>query len=117
MPARAQRSLVKPFEPSSCAASFDGPNTLMPCASRSSVRPATSGASGPMTTRPISFSLQNPCHRRVIAYIERQALGNLSDPGIAGRAIKRAEEGALLELPGERVLAAASTYQQHVQWR
>jgi hypothetical protein len=52
----------------------------------------------------------------VIAYIEREALGDLRDPGIARSAIKRAEEAALLELPGDRMLAAASTYQQHVQW-
>ena len=60
--------------------------------------------------------LADPRHRGVIAYIERQALRDLGDPGIARRAIKRIEERALLELPGKRVLAAASTYQQHVQW-
>ena len=32
MPASAQRSLVKPFEPSSCAASRLGPKTAMPAA-------------------------------------------------------------------------------------
>ncbi len=36
------------------------------------------------------------------------------DAGIARRAIERVEERALLELPGERVLAPAAAYQQHV---
>ncbi len=30
MPKSRQRSLVKPFEPSSCAAALEGPKTLMP---------------------------------------------------------------------------------------
>src|SRR5690242_5740177 len=46
-----QRSLVKPFEPSSRAAAASGPNTAIPAARRASATPATRGASGPMTTR------------------------------------------------------------------
>src|ERR671922_234974 len=47
------RSLVKPFEPSSRAAAFEGPKVRKPAASRSSTMPATSGASGPTTTKSI----------------------------------------------------------------
>src|ERR1700760_3761148 len=54
-----QRSLVKPLEPSSCAASRPGPNALMPAAARSSTIPAASGVSGPTTTSSTSFCLQN----------------------------------------------------------
>src|SRR5215471_11292811 len=53
------RSLVKPLEPSSCAAERLGPKALMPAAVRSSTMPAQSGASGPTTTRSIFCALQN----------------------------------------------------------
>ena len=114
MPYSAQRSLVKPLEPSSCAAARDGPNALMPAASRSSARPATSGASGPITTSPMSFSLQKPMTASMVGDVERHAFGDLRDPGIARRAIEPIEQGALLELPGERMLAAAASDQQHI---
>src|SRR3954464_6684062 len=44
-------SLEYAFEPSSCAAAPLGPNTLTPASARRSASPATSGASGPTTTR------------------------------------------------------------------
>src|SRR5213080_4119004 len=53
------RSLVKPLEPSSCAAALLGPNVLNPAASRSSTMPATSGASGPTTTKSTLFCEAN----------------------------------------------------------
>ena len=49
----AHSSLVKALEPSSRAAARLGPKALMPAAARSSTMPATSGASGPTTTRSI----------------------------------------------------------------
>ncbi len=56
--AEALRTFMKTLEPSSCAALADGPHVGMPAAVRSSARPTTRGASGPTTTRPMSFSLQ-----------------------------------------------------------
>src|SRR4029079_767123 len=53
-----QRSLVKPLEPSSCAACLLGPNALMPALARSSTIPATSGVSGPTTTKSTLLVLQ-----------------------------------------------------------
>src|SRR5688572_29728660 len=53
MPARAQRSLVKPLEPSSCAAAALGPKVAIPAARAASATPATSGASGPTTSNSI----------------------------------------------------------------
>ena len=51
---RRQSSLVKPLEPSSCAALADGPKTLMPAVVQGDrPGPATSGASGPTTTKSI----------------------------------------------------------------
>ncbi len=48
----------EPLEPSNCAAAADGPKTAMPSARNRSARPATSGASGPTTTKSMVFSLQ-----------------------------------------------------------
>src|SRR5688572_4301843 len=50
MPFARHKSLVKPFEPSSRAASALGPNTAKPAPRNASPTPATSGASGPTTT-------------------------------------------------------------------
>src|SRR4029079_6689113 len=49
------KSLVKPFEPSSCAALAFGPNTANPASRKVLPTPATSGASGPITTRSMQF--------------------------------------------------------------
>jgi len=50
----------------------------------------------------------------VIRNVEGDAFGNSRDPGIARRAIEPVEKGALLELPGERVLSPAGPDQQHI---
>mmetsp|Transcript_22236 Transcript_22236/g.39683 ORF Transcript_22236/g.39683 Transcript_22236/m.39683 type:complete len:210 (+) Transcript_22236:1016-1645(+) len=52
------RSFMNAFDPSSSAAPLEGPKVGMPAALRSSARPATSGASGPITTSPTPLSLQ-----------------------------------------------------------
>ena len=44
-------SLQNAFEPSSCAAALVGPKHRIPAPVSASARPATSGASGPTTTR------------------------------------------------------------------
>ena len=54
-----RRSLRKPLEPSSLAASLVGPKHGMSAAMRASAMPSTRGASGPTTTRPTLLSLQN----------------------------------------------------------
>ena len=114
MPNSAQRSLVKPFEPSSCAAACDGPNTLMPPPARSSASPATSGASGPTTTKPMSFSRQKLDHAAWSPTSSRHAVGDLGDAGIARRADRAGRSSGLAELPGQRVLAPARADQQDV---
>ncbi len=50
-PAAAMISLANALEPSSRAAAADGPKQGMPLARTVSAAPATSGASGPITTR------------------------------------------------------------------
>ena len=53
-------------------------------------------------------------HRRMIRHVERHAFGDRFDPGIPRRAIESVEQGALPELPGERVLAASPSDQQQI---
>ena len=50
-PASRMTPFAKSFEPSSCAAAFDGPKTGKPAARNTSAAPFTSGTSGPITTR------------------------------------------------------------------
>ena len=45
------------FEPSSAAAALPGPNVAMPRVRSASATPATSGASGPITTSSMSLSI------------------------------------------------------------
>ena len=85
MPNSAQSSLVKAFEPSSCAAARRGPKALMPAAARSSTRPATSGASGPTTTRPIASVPAEGGDRGVVGDVERDVGPALRRAGIARR--------------------------------
>ena len=51
IPASVMTCLAKDFEPSIMAAAASGPKQLMPLSRRASAAPATSGASGPITTR------------------------------------------------------------------
>ena len=50
-PAASMTSFAKRFEPSMRAPAATGPNAATPIFSSASTRPATSGASGPTTTR------------------------------------------------------------------
>src|SRR5512144_1995537 len=50
-PAAAMTCLANDFDPSIRAAAADGPNAAIPQARTASAAPATSGASGPITTR------------------------------------------------------------------
>ena len=51
MPPAAMTSLAKALEPSIRAAPASGPKAAIPAARSASATPATSGASGPITTR------------------------------------------------------------------
>ena len=55
-PARLMTCLANFLEPSIWAASPLGPKHAMPAERTASATPSTSGASGPMTTRPISWA-------------------------------------------------------------
>ena len=51
MPASAMTCLANDFEPSILAAAASGPKQAIPASRSASAAPATSGASGPITTR------------------------------------------------------------------
>src|SRR3954451_3974617 len=78
------KSLVKPFEPSSWAASALGPNTAMPSSRNALPTPATSGASGPMTTRSILLA----------------AASETTAPGSHGSISTQSAQRAIPGLPG-----------------
>ena len=90
---RAQSSLVKAFEPSSCAAARRGPNALMPAAARSSTRPATSGASGPTTTRPIASARQKAAIAAWSPGSRATLVPHCAVPGLPGAMKSRSQRG------------------------
>src|SRR6476661_6325953 len=96
MPFARHRSLVKPLEPSSCAAAALGPNTAMPLSRSASATPATSGASGPMTTRSIASAFASRTtvvgsHGSAWMHSAQRAM-----PGLPGAAISRPQLGDCL---------------------
>ena len=76
--------------------------------------PATSGASGPTTTKSIALRLAERDHRRMVGDVERDAFGLLGDAGIARRADQPVGQRARRHLPGQRVLAAAGAEEENV---
>jgi hypothetical protein len=95
MSIRSHSALVKPLEPSSCAAAALGPKTAIPASFSASASPSTSGASGPTTTRPIPLIRQKsmtPCRDR---HVECDAFRHLGDARIARRAEQRFEQRAI----------------------
>ena len=107
-----QSSLVKPLEPSSWAACLDGPNTLMPAAVKASAMPATSGASGPITTKSIFSALGQRHLAGDVLGPDVDAFGHLGDAGIAGRAVQFCAQGGRGNRPTERMFAAAAAHHQ-----
>src|SRR5690606_19021687 len=94
-PAAAITSLANDFEPSSRAAAADGPKQWMPLARTASTAPATSGASGPITTRSAPTSTAS----------EATAVGSVGDtsgysratapmPGLPGAATRSVTAGS-----------------------
>src|SRR6185369_7018058 len=90
------RSLVKPFEPSSCAAAALGPNAAMPASRKASATPATSGASGPTTTRSMvcvvaRSTTARGSHGSIATHSAHRAI-----PGLPGAAMSRSQLGDCL---------------------
>src|SRR6478736_3948074 len=96
MPFARHKSLVNPFEPSSRAAAALGPKAAMPVARSASATPATSGASGPITTRWIALSRASSTtalgsHGSIVTHPAQRAI-----PGLPGAAISLSQLGDCL---------------------
>ena len=76
--------------------------------------PATSGASGPTTTRSIPCVRQKSTIAVMIGRVEGDEFGHLGNAGIARRDVKPAESRRLRELPCQRVFAPARSDEQYL---
>ena len=101
--AAAMIDLAWAFEPSSRAASATGPKAATPAAWQASTKPATSGASGPTTTRSIPAAA-------ILAGSSAPSNGaaSRSDPGVAGRAQHLGRLRGTQQRAHDRVLAPAA---------
>src|SRR3954469_127129 len=86
MPLARHRSLVNPFEPSSCAAAALGPKTAIPALRSASATPATNGASGPTTTRSMALALASSTTARASHGSAGTPSAHRAMPGLPGAA-------------------------------
>src|SRR5690349_13501453 len=84
MPYLAQKSLVKPFDPSSADAAAVGPNAAIPAASSASTSPATSGASGPTTTKSMRSRRQRSSRPAMSVAATGTQVATSAIPGLPG---------------------------------
>ena len=114
MPNSAQRSLVKPFEPSSCAAARRGPNALMPARGKIVDEAGDQrrlGADHHETDRlarqKAAIAAWSPGSRATL-------VPHCAVPGLPGAMKSRSHRELPSELPGERVLAPARADEKDV---
>jgi len=84
--AAASTSLANAFDPSIRAAALLGPNTATPARLSSSATPATSGASGPTTTRSISCCRERPSRPSTSSTLMGWQRPSAAMPGFPGAA-------------------------------
>ena len=94
-PAACRTSLAKDFEPSMRAAPALGPKTAVPAARSSSASPATSGASGPITTSSIRKAPGKAQQRLAVVCLNGVTGSQRGDAGISGRGVQLAEVRSL----------------------
>ena len=112
-PRVAITSFANAFEPSIRAAAAFGPNTLRPASRRASPRPATSGASGPTTTRSgSSWSTRLTIPSTSSGCASGMHPATAGDPGVAGGRDHARHGGILREAPAQRVLATPAAHDQ-----
>ena len=107
-PAAAMTSFAKALLPSSRAAAADGPKQAMPAARTASATPATSGASGPTTTRSaatLAGQLRDGSAGRCA--VDATLLGDRGGAGVARRAHQRGHRRVGGKREAERVLAGS----------
>ena len=106
-PAAAITSLANALEPSSWAAAPDGPKQAIPRSVTASATPATSGASGPTTTRSTpsdSARSATPGTRHRVDVVQR---GDGRHAGVAGGGMHLGDTRIERESAGQGVLTAA----------
>ena len=115
--AAAITSLAKAFEPSRTAASLDGPKQAMPAARTASATPATSGASGPTTTRSTPSSRGEPGDRRAVQRVDVVQGGDPRDARVARGGVHLGDLGVARQGQGEGVLTPAVADDEHLHRR
>ena len=80
--------LANDFEPSIMAARRLGPKQLIPDPRSASASPATSGASGPITTRSVPRERARPVTAPGVRQVERVHGGDRGDAGVARRHVQ-----------------------------
>src|SRR5215210_6243667 len=96
MPLARHKSLVNPFEPSSCAAAALGPKTAIPALRSASPTPPTSGASGPTTTRSMALALASSKTARASHGSAAAQSAQRAMPGLPGAATSLSQLGDCL---------------------
>ena len=92
--AAAITSLAKAFDPSSAAASRLGPKQLIPRARTASATPATSGASGPITTRSAARSAARDATASPSSGSTGCSVATSPTPGLPGAACTSVTDGS-----------------------
>ena len=89
----------------------------MPASRTASAAPATSGTSGPMTTRSAPHSTRDAGDRVGIGGVDRERFGERAGAGVAGRAGERAHRGVGGESHAQGVLPGTGADHQHAHGR
>lgn len=100
IPYLSHKFFMKFFEPSKAAASEEGPKAGTPAFTRSLARPATSGASGPITTRPTPHFRQNEITTELSEMSRSEiqvASAELAIPAFPGAQNTASQEGDLFK--------------------
>ena len=114
-PAAAITSLANALLPSIRAAAADGPKQAMPAAVTASATPATSGASGPMTTRLTPSCCASAVTDGGVGRVDRVVVGQQCGARVARRGVHRLHLRIAGQGQHQRVLAAARADHQDPQ--
>ena len=116
MPFARHRSLVKPFEPSSCAAAALGPNTAMPAVAQRIGDAGDQRRFRPDHDEVDAFALRASSHDRVAGRTGRSATHSAQRamPGISRRGDQPIAARRLPKPPRERIFASARPQEQNI---
>ncbi len=106
-PAAAMTSLANAFEPSMRAAAADGPKHAMPASRTASATPATSGTSGPITTRSALPLARQRGDRGRVGDVDAVGLGDRGGARVAGRTPQRRHRRIVGQREHQRMLTRA----------